>query len=194
MMGNIKTIKIQKYFFLCLIFFSLSAKEISFIDNQTYNWQYLSKWNVDKKSNILSMVKNKGYYFNLYFTKNINFKNGTLSVNFKANDGYIDKGGGIMWRVLNKDNYYIARFNPLEDNFTYYKVINGNRITLQNRNIKLADGWHTMKIVQNKNHFIGFIDNKKLLEYYDDSIDKNGGIGVWTKSDAETSFKNFELN
>jgi len=192
-MENTKTINMYKWLIIFLLFCSLQAKEIHFIDNQIYNWQHISKWSIDKKSDILSMVKNEGSYFNLYFTKNIDFKNGTIVVDFKANHGYMDQGGGIMWRVLDKDNYYIARFNPLEDNFTYYKVINGYRITLKNTNIKLSDGWHTMKIVQNKNHFIGFIDNKKLLEYKDNSINKNGGIGIWTKSDAQTSFKNFKL-
>ena len=192
-MENTKIINLQRFLIVFLIFFSLNAKEILFTDTESYNWKHLSKWKLDKQSNIISMVKNKGYYFNLYFTKDIKFKNGTLSVDFKANHGYMDQGGGIMWRVLDKSNYYIARFNPLEDNFTYYKVINGNRITLKNTNIKLSNGWHTMKIVQENNHFIGFIDDKKLLEYYDNSIDKDGGIGVWTKSDAQTSFKNFIL-
>jgi hypothetical protein len=45
-----------------------------------------------------------------------------------------------------------------------------------------------MSIVQNKNHFIGYIDNKKLFEYIDNSIKHEGFIGVWSKADAKTSF------
>ncbi len=128
--------------------------------------------------------------FNLYFTKGINFKNGEISVDFKANSGKIDQGGGIMWRVIDKDNYYIARFNPLEDNFTFYKVIDGDRIELKNVNIRLSSGWHKMKITQDDNHFVGYLDGKRFLNCDDSSIQKGGGVGLWTKTDAKTSFKN----
>ena len=139
------------------------------------------------------MIKNTGAYFNLCFTQDIKLKNGTISVYFKANSGYMDQGGGLMWRVQDKDNYYIARFNPLEDNFTYYKVINGRRITLKSSHISLSKGWHKMTIIQKDNHFEGYLDNKKLLLYNDNSIKNSGGIGLWTKSDAKTSFKNLEI-
>ncbi len=135
-----------------------------------------------------------GNVFNLYFTKSINFKDGEIAVEFKANSGDSDEGGGIMWRVQNKDNYYIARFNPLEDNFTFYKVIKGDRIELKNVDIKLSTGWHKMKITQKNTHFEGFLDGKKLLEFNDNSIQKSGGIGVWTKTDAKTSFKNLFID
>jgi hypothetical protein len=46
-----------------------------------------------------------------------------------------------------------------------------------------------MTIKQNGTHFEGYIDNIKLLEYNDSSIKNSGGIGLWTKSDARTSFK-----
>ena len=180
------------------IFITINAKslELNFENNHPYPWQSVSTWKVDKNSKILSMIGSKksffgfGNVFNLYFTKSINFKDGEITVEFKANSGDTDEGGGIMWRVQDKDNYYIARFNPLEDNFTYYKVIKGDRIELKNSDIKLSSGWHKMKIIQKDTHFEGFLDGKKLLEFNDNSIQKSGGIGVWTKTDAKTSFKN----
>ena len=50
-----------------------------------------------------------------------------------------------------------------------------------------------MSIIQDNNYFKGYIDNKKLLEYNDNTIQDSGGIGLWTKSDAKTSFKDFEI-
>ena len=184
------------------------AKEVKFdfenvkVGDVPQNWKCTYKWEVQQDTpdnRVLSMVKNKrrflGYSwgFNTCFTKNIKFYNGTISVDFRANSGKIDEGGGIMWRVQDKNNYYIVRFNPLEDNFTYYKVINGNRIELKNRDIKLTKGWHTITIKQNGEKFEGYIDGKKLLSYKDKSIDKSGGVGLWTKTDAKTSFDNLTI-
>lgn len=75
-------------------------------------------------------------------------ENGKISVYFKANEGYIDQGGGIMFRVQDDDNYYVARFNPLEDNFRFYIVDDGIRRELSSANVKLTLGWHTMTIEQ----------------------------------------------
>ena len=176
---------------ILLLISSLYADQISFKNN---TFKAISNWQLNKSSTIVTMIKNNGAYYNLYFTKDIKLKDGKISVDFRANSGSWDQGGGIMWRVQDKDNYYIARFNPLEDNFTYYKVINGRRITLKSSHIRLSNNWHTMTILQNNNHFEGYLDNKKLLLYNDDSIIKSGGIGLWTKSDAKTSFKNFNID
>ena len=35
----------------------------------------------------------------------------------------MDQGGGPVWRYQDANNYYIARMNPLEDNYRVYKVV-----------------------------------------------------------------------
>ena len=39
--------------------------------------------------------------------------------------GKLDQGGGLVWRYKDANNYYIARMNPLEDNFRVYKEVAG---------------------------------------------------------------------
>ena len=47
------------------------------------------------------------------------------------------------------DNYYIARMNPLEDNYRVYKVVAGKRTQLGTVDIKIPSGeWHTLRVVQ----------------------------------------------
>ncbi len=58
-----------------------------------------------------------GSTFNLAWTDGARFQNGTIEVKVKARTGREDQGGGPIWRVQDKDNYYVARWNPLEDNF-----------------------------------------------------------------------------
>ncbi len=190
------------------IYASSVDKEI-YVDFENLNqkeWTQFSTWEVQtlkdapSGSKVVSMVKNQksffgfgGLGFNLFFNKNINFYNGEISVKFKANSGMLDQGGGLMWRVKDKGNYYIARFNPLEDNLTFYKVIDGDRIQLASTTITLSKGWHTIKVVQNDNHFTGYLDGKKVLEKKDDSILYSGGVGLWTKADAKTSFDDLHI-
>ena len=38
----------------------------------------------------------------------------------------------MVWRAKDKKNYYICRYNPLEDNFRVYKVVDGERTMFKN--------------------------------------------------------------
>ncbi len=40
----------------------------------------------------------------------------------RAHTGKEDQGGGLIWRRRDANNYYIARYNPLERNFRVYYV------------------------------------------------------------------------
>jgi len=169
----------------------LEAKQIAL---EKVQWHKVGTWEISKKEPVqLSMVHRKGSAFNLCYTQKFNLKNLSLSVQFHANKGRIDQGGGLMWRVQDDDNYYVARFNPLEDNFRFYILDDGMRIELASANLHLCDGWHTMKIVQDEDKFQGFIDGKLYLSKTNSSLQKSGGIGLWTKADAETTFKNFTV-
>ena len=99
-----------------------------------------------------------------------------------------------MWRVQNSDNYYVARFNPLEDNFRFYIVENGIREELASANVHQVKGWHRMRIVQKGELFEGYLDGKKLLKYKDSRLSRSGGTGLWTKADAATSFDDFSVS
>lgn len=135
-----------------------------------------------------------GGTFNLCWTDTISFLSGEIEVRFKAVKGEEDQGGGVIWRVQDADNYYIARFNPLENNFRLYYVRDGARKTLADSRIKLASGeWHTLRIVQHGDRFEGYLNGNKLLEGTDTLFTKSGGVGLWTKADAVTFFDDFTI-
>lgn len=99
------------------------------------------------------------------------------------------------WRAQDKDSCHIARFNPEEDNFRICYVHNSNREIMATIDIVLAPmGWHTLKIVQRGNRYEGCLNGKKLLEGTDDLFAKPGGVGLWTKADAVTSFDGFSVS
>jgi hypothetical protein len=113
-----------------------------------------------------------------------------IIVSFKAMEGKLDQGGGIVWRYQDANNYYIARMNPLEDNFRAYKVENGKRSQqFQNAAVKIPAGeWHLLKIKQVGNRIECFVDGKKYLDVKDDTFQKAGKVGLWTKADAQARF------
>jgi DNA-binding beta-propeller fold protein YncE len=112
-----------------------------------------------------------------------------LTLAFKANDGKIDQGGGPVWRYQDENNYYIARANPLENNFRLYKVIDGKRTQLATADVEAATGkWHTIRIEHNGSRIRCSFNDHQYLDIKDDSISSAGRIGFWTKADAVTSF------
>ena len=160
-------------------------------------WQIVSDKSAPSGENTLMMVApnhDSGGTFNLCWTGGVQFLDGTIEVNFKALKGEEDQGGGVIWRAQDKDNYYIARFNPLEDNFRVYSVHEGDRRTLASAKIAFPAGkWHSLKIVQQGNRFQGYLNGKEILEGQSDLFPRSGGVGLWTKADAVTAFDNFSV-
>ena len=155
-------------------------------------WKVIKDKTAPSDENVLAMTSPNhsfGGTFNICWSDNISFLDGEIKVKFKAITGEEDQGGGVIWRALDKDNYYIARFNPLEDNFRIYYVRDGARKTLASCKIALLAGtWHTLKIVQIGNQFKGYLNGKMQLEGTDNLFTSVGGVGLWTKADAVTSF------
>ena len=147
-----------------------------------------------KKGHVVSQTgESPGPVFNLCVADDTNYKDVEVSVMFKANTGKKDQGGGIVWRYVDANNYYIARFNPLEDNYRLYKVVDGKRIQLATKeDIKVPAGeWHKLTIKMIGDRIECYLDGKKHLDFQDETFQKAGKVGLWTKADAQTSFDQF---
>ena len=133
--------------------------------------------------------------FNLCVADEGSFKDVEVMVSFKAMAGAKDQGGGVVWRYQDANNYYVARVNPLEDNFRVYKVVAGKRSKeFQDAEVKVpAKEWHMLKVKMEGDHIECFLDGKKYLDVKDDSITKAGKVGLWSKADAQTHFDQFRV-
>ncbi len=133
--------------------------------------------------------------FNLCWTGDVTFSEGEIAVFLKANSGRIDQGGGPIWRVQDRNNYYIARYNPLEKNVSIYYTKNGRRVMLGYTGVlELPDGWHLLKISHRGQRIRAYIDgDMKLMVNAGDYISEQGGVGLWTKADAATAFDSFTV-
>jgi len=160
-------------------------------------WQVVADTTAPSGKQALALTKITrafGGTFNLCWTDSVSFLDGEITVHFKAIKGEEDQGGGVVWRVRDKDNYYISRANPLENNFRIYYVKEGARRTLASARIKLTHGvWYELKIAHHSNHIEGFLNGEKMLTTSDSTFSRAGGVGLWTKADAETEFDDFAL-
>jgi hypothetical protein len=134
--------------------------------------------------------------FNLCVATDTNYKDVDVSVAFKAIKGVKDQGGGIVWRYQDHNNYYIARMNPLEDNYRLYKVVAGKRIQMETKEeLKVPTGtWHTLRVTMTGNQIACYLDGKKHLEAKDDTYPKAGKIVLWSKADAQTYFDELKVS
>ena len=160
-------------------------------------WQVVRDKTAPSGERVIAMTRpnhTSGRSFNICWTDTVSFFDGEIEVRFKSVKGEEDQGGGIIWRVQDSENYYIARFNPLEDNFRIYYVRDGARKTMASVRVALPVGrWHTLKIIQRGNQFEGYLNGKKLLDGTNNLFTKPGGVGLWTKADAVTLFDDFRV-
>ena len=169
--------------------------------NQVTGKGGLGKWEVIEDdtapsiSNVIAQTSQEysGSHFNMVVNEDEFYDNLELTVKFKGAEGREDQGGGPVWRYQDHNNYYIARANPLENNFRVYKVVDGKRIQMDSVRLKGTGGeWHMIKILASKDRIQCFYDGQPYLEVKDGTFQKAGRIGLWTKADAVTYFDDLE--
>jgi hypothetical protein len=156
------------------------------------DWKILT----DNDNKVLAQVSSEtfGYRFNLITNNTISAKDVDITVRFKAIKGNEDQGGGPVWRYQDANNYYVARANPLENNFRLYKVIDGDRKMLKTSSFKMeANQWYKLRIIMKDNKIQCYFNDKLAMTAIDDSFASAGKIGLWSKSDAYTYFDDLNL-
>jgi hypothetical protein len=122
-------------------------------------------------------------------------ENGSVEVKFKAISGREDAAGGIVWRWKDRDNYYVARANALENNVSLYHTTNGRRSTIKYVNAPVSKNrWHTLKVEFAGTSIRVELDGQVYIEEQDDHIRGAGAVGVWTKADSVTAFDDFSYS
>ena len=157
--------------------------------NEVGKWEVVSDNTASSKPNVLAqLAKSAGSVFNLTLVSNTNYKDVDITVKMKAIAGNMDQGGGIVWRAKDAQNYYVARFNPLEDNYNLYHVVNGHRSEIKGSTVKSTPGWHTLRVTMAGDHIQCYLDGNEHLDAKDSTFKQAGKIGLWTKADAQSHF------
>ena len=155
-----------------------------------------AKWTVERDDTAPSkpnVLKQSGVAtYPVAFKNDTSVKDGFVEVKFKPISGREDQAGGIVWRLKDANNYYVARANALEDNVTIYDTVNGRRTERKRTNMKVAPNeWHNIRVDFQGNHFTVTLDGRKAIEWDDETFRDAGKVGVWTKADSVTLFDDF---
>jgi len=174
--------------------------------SQYYTGSGGTDWKVvdDNGNKVLAQLHsdNPNGHFNIIVNDAVSMKDMTLTVRLKGVTGKHDQGGGFIWRFTDKDNYYVVRSNPLEDNVVLYKVEKGKRTDLplidKGRTYGTdvpaqGDSWHTMKLTVKDDLFTVYLDDTELFRVRDSTFPDEGKVGLWTKADAVTYFDDFKF-
>jgi hypothetical protein len=155
-----------------------------------------AKWDVEMADDAPSkpnVLKQSGIAtFPVCIKRDTNVENGFVAVKFKPVAGKEDQAGGVIWRCKDKDNYYVARANALENNVTIYHTINGQRVAFKSVKQTVKPGnWHSLRVDFERDEFTVTFDGKKVIKARDESFKEPGKVGLWTKADSLTLFDNF---
>jgi hypothetical protein len=171
----------------------------SFTGSGNTDWKVIN----DNGDKVLAQLysNNPSSHFNIIINDSIRAKDMTLSVKLKGVKGDIDQGGGLVWRFIDKENYYVVRANPLENNAVLYKVQEGKRTDLpligKGRTYgtdvpAMGNTWHDLKLIVKGNIFTVYLDEKELFKVKDETFKNAGKVGFWSKADAVSYFNDFK--
>jgi hypothetical protein len=162
------------------------------------------KWTVERDDTLPSkgqVLKQSGKAdYPLALKDGTRIKDGFAEVKFKPISGSEDRAGGLVWRAMDANNYYVVRANALEDNVVLYKTVNGARSSLDIVGRKGGYGvkatvpahqWHTLRVEFSGTRFKVVFNGKALFEVEDATFAEPGMVGLWTKADSVTAFNGF---
>jgi len=124
------------------------------------------------------------------------FRDASVSVCFKTMTGDTDRAAGICVRYIDQDNYYCCRVNSLEDNYRFYKVVDGRRMELGGVNHLpiLENTWQSMRLDVKGDHFRMWMNGALIFEVDDGTFPGPGKVGLWLKGDSVTSFDDLTIS
>lgn len=143
------------------------------------------------KPNVLAQTSQDktDYRFPLAIVEGSAYKDLALAVRFKAISGSVDQGAGLVFRLQDKDNYYVVRANALENNLRLYHVVKGQRVQFAGSNFKIAAGvWHEMRVEAQGNEIRCYFDGQLKMSARDEAFTASGKVGLWTKADSVIYF------
>ncbi len=134
-------------------------------------------------------------YFPYVVAKEVgDFRDGEITMRFKALAGRVDQAGGILFDLKPNGDYLAMRANALENNLVLWRVVRGKRSSVKwVRNTPTPTGQlHDLKLVVRGRTVEGYLNGKRVLEH---TLDQPvaGRVGIWTKADSVCLFDGFTV-
>lgn len=123
------------------------------------------------------------------------FEGGTLAVEFNLLGGESDQIAGLLFDLRPTGEYHYVRYNTRDDDVALWRFANGDRENLAHgtgkRRLPL-EAWHPLTVTIDGPRLTATAAGDLRLEYtLDAPVD--GRVGVWTKRDSITGFRNLRV-
>lgn len=157
-------------------------------------WAASSSDDAPSGSMTLAIVENSApsKTFHVALAEGTSYGNVEIDVMIKATAGVNNRGGGVVFRAKGPDDYYVARWNPVEANFRVYSMLGGARLDLASATLELdEEAWHHLHVTMIGSAIKCSIDGEEIASLEDKALPDAGMVGVWAKGDAQTQFDDF---
>jgi len=114
-------------------------------------------------------------------------------VSIKARTGELDQGGGLIFRAQDPRNFYLVRWNPLEENIRIYQIVDGFRRQFGDCDGPGTKGWHKLGVRVVGDRIDVYFDGERKMGFRHDVFPKPGKVGLYSKSDASSSFDDLRV-
>lgn len=145
-----------------------------------------------------SFIKNgmaTGAFPLLVFREVTDFSEGTLRVQFKLIGGKSDQTAGIAFNLKPTGDYMFVRYNTKEGNAALWEYTKGKRRVIARGSSTALfplETWHEIAVTITGKKVIGKIDDTLAVGHELESP-VEGRVGLWTKRDSRTSFREFRV-
>ncbi len=117
-----------------------------------------------------------------------------VSVRFRLVAGMVDQAAGLVVRLRDPRNYYIARANALENNVRLYRVVDGRRTQFASADLPVPRSrWQTLGLRAEGDRLVVSLEGRELFSTTDRTFRDAGRVGLWTKADSLTHFDDFRV-
>jgi hypothetical protein len=112
------------------------------------------------------------------------------------------QAGGIVWRAVDRQNYYAVLLDARADEMAIYKIERGRAAALPlageerkfARRVKLEhERWYELRLRATDRRFEVFLDNAKQFEVEDGTFLGAGAVGLVTAADSVVQFDAFNV-
>jgi hypothetical protein len=130
------------------------------------------------------------------FSDVADFSSGTIRVQFKMIGGKSDQNAGIVIGLGPSGEYLFVRYNTKDGNVAVWEYAGGERrlLTHGKEHLQLPmNTWQELVITVSDTKVTGVVTGTPLSVEHTLARPVAGRVGLWTKRDAITAFKNFRV-
>ena len=124
------------------------------------------------------------------------FSTGTIRVRFKLLGGRSDQNAGIVFGLQPGGEYLFVRYNTKDGDVALWEYSNGKRRVLAHGTTKAKlplERWHELAVTVSASRVTGAVNGGSLTVEHTLVAPPTGRVGLWTKRDAITVFRDFRV-